>query len=185
MRVWIRSPLKSGHRAHLFRLWPGLSWSQAGCVAPTPCLLMQHGSVMISLARMLEADNMQFPALIGSDSEGFEQYCRYGRRQPKGPQPVPTTHKWRHSLHSASGHITGSSHMTDGSHISGSNYCTVRAASLPVVACAVHSRGACAKQSRGACAKRSRGVCAMQSRGACAMQSRGACAKRSGGVCAM
>ncbi|KAF5836529.1 hypothetical protein DUNSADRAFT_5817 [Dunaliella salina] len=50
-----------------------------------------HGSVMINLARMLEADNVQFPFLIDSDSEGFEQYCRQWKRSSQVQLAVPNS----------------------------------------------------------------------------------------------
>eukprot|EP00200_Dunaliella_tertiolecta_P003904 CAMPEP_0202346326 /NCGR_PEP_ID=MMETSP1126-20121109/5162_1 /ASSEMBLY_ACC=CAM_ASM_000457 /TAXON_ID=3047 /ORGANISM="Dunaliella tertiolecta, Strain CCMP1320" /LENGTH=511 /DNA_ID=CAMNT_0048937713 /DNA_START=35 /DNA_END=1572 /DNA_ORIENTATION=- len=48
-----------------------------------------HGSVMISLGRMLEADNVQFPFLMDSDSECFEQYCRQWKRSSQVQLTVP------------------------------------------------------------------------------------------------
>ena len=39
--------------------------------------VLQHGCVMISLSRMLEANNVDFPLLLGdSDGESFGRYCR-------------------------------------------------------------------------------------------------------------
>ena len=49
----------------------------SGHALPLLAISAQHGGVLVSLGHMLEPDSTEYPAVVESDAESFEQYCRW------------------------------------------------------------------------------------------------------------